>query len=988
MILGKIISRLMLGFLLLSPLPLAGLAYLYVQAFRDTLQHSELENLSSLADKKADQINAYINERMADARLLAQLFVVFDSRQPQSILQSGEQNLSPLSYQAEEVYHDFFHTLFENRHYYDLLLTDTAGNVVFSILHESDFGSNLNTGPYRDSTLAKAHREAIALLDIQITQAGSYAPSAGKTAIFIVAPLFKAGKVIGTLALQMDLDNLTGVSSDTTGLGKTGETVLAQLGGDEVLYVGGLQHIPDAAFHYRVPLDKLSLPMQLALSGSHDKGIIHDYAGVEVIGAWRYLPALRWGMVVKMDASEAFAPLYHLQKISLVVLIFMSLIAGIVALLLSRALVAPIRQLIMATERIIGGDLNRRAPLDGCDEFRQLATSFNTMTEHLQFHYEDLERQVEQRTAEIRSVMDQLNNAQHIAQLGSWELNLTDNTLIWSDEIFHLFEIDKDKFGATYEAFLHAIHPEDLDAVDAAYTRSLQTQRPYEITHRLLMPDGRVKFVTERCASYFDSDGKPVRSVGTVQDVTELKQVEQALKQLNEELEQRVQQRTDLLLHAKEEADRANNAKSEFLSRMSHELRTPMNAIIGFAQLLETDRETPLTPDQADNVREIRHAGKHLLELINEVLDLARIETGRIELSLEPVELRLLIGECMALLQPLASERRIELTADMDRAVTVQADRLRLRQILLNLLSNAVKYNRDQGRVHIFCESVAEDKAELSSLPAQTKLMPSGYKAELSGLPAQTKLMPSGYKAELSSLPAQTLLMPEGHKVRIAVQDSGRGITVEALPRLFKPFERIESAYDGIEGTGIGLALCKRLVEAMSGSIGVESIVDQGSTFWIELPAAQAEEYIPEDSGSTATQNTYAAKRTVLYIEDNPANLRLLRKVISTHTSLSLLESHSAEKGLDIAAAHSPDLILLDINLPGMNGFDALRRLKDNPDTRDIPVVAISANAMERDIKKGAAAGFSDYLTKPLDIPKLLALLASIQESETTQTIP
>ena len=926
---GKIIPRLMLGFLLLSPLPLAGLAWLYVQAFERTLQQLVLENLSSLADKKADQINAYINERLTDGRLLAKSIIALDTLQAH-LAAPGDKGAASLRYRAEEaIYRDYFHTLFESVGYYDLLLTDTAGNVVFSIRQEADLGTNLNTGPYRDTALANAHREAIALLDMQITQAQPYAPSAGKPAIFIVAPMFKAGKVIGTLALQIDLNKLTAVTNDTTGLGKTGEVILAQQGGDEALFVGAMRNVPEAAFRYRVPLDSLAKPMHSALAGEHNKGISRDYADIEVIGAWRYLPALRWGMVVKMDTAEAFAPLYRLQKLTLVALVFLLLIASIVALLLGRALLAPIRQLIIATERIATGDLNRRAPLVGCDEFRQLAVSFNTMAEHLQFYYADLERQVEQRTADIRLAINQLNDAQHIAQVGSWELDLSNDILIWSDEIYRLFEIDKEQFGATYEAFLKAVHPEDIDAVNAAYSLSLQTREAYEITHRLLMPDGRIKFVTERCASYFNTEGKPIRSVGTVQDVTELKQTETALKQLNEELEQRVQQRTELLLHAKEEADRANNAKSEFLSRMSHELRTPMNAIMGFAQLLETDQESPLTFDQADNVREIRRAGRHLLELINEILDLTRIETGRIELSLEPVEVRSLIGECMALLQPLTSERKIGLKLEIEGAGTVQADRLRLRQTLLNLLSNAVKYNRDGGSVVISCQFATEGR------------------------------------------------------VKIAVRDSGRGIAADDLSRLFKPFERIESAYDGIEGTGIGLALSKRLVEAMGGSIGVESVVGDGSTFWFELPAAEAKEYIPSASGADGTlQKSYIATHTVLYVEDNPANLRLVRKIISTHTPLLMLDAGTAEQGLAIAATHLPDLILLDINLPEMNGFEALRRLRDNPATRDIPVVAISANAMERDIRKGLAAGFTDYLTKPLDIPRLLALLDTLLRNE------
>lgn len=920
--LSRIIPRLMLGFLLLSPLPLAGLAGFYLHAFENTLYQLELENLSSFADKKADQINVYVNERLADGRLLAKSFAALNILQAHANKQTGSSR-----YQAEvQDYRNYFHSLLEGVGYYDVLLIDADGNVLFSILQEADLGTNLNTGPYRDTALAHAHREAIVLLETQITQAQPYAPSAGRPAIFVVAPMFKGGKVIGSLALQMDLDKLSAVTGDTTGLGNTGETVLAQLEGNEVLYVNNLRHVPDAAFKHRVPVgDKVAKPMQAALLGGHGKGFSHDYAGHEIIGAWRYLPALRWGMVVKIDSAEAFAPLYRLQKITGGMLIVLLLVAGMAALVMGRALVAPIRQLIGATRQIAAGELDRRAPLVGCREFQQLAFAFNTMTEQLQFQYQNLEHQVEQRTAEIRQAMEQLNDAQYIAQVGSWELDLINGELIWTDEIFHLFELDKEQFGASYEAFLNAIHPDDRDAVNDAYRRSLQTQEAYEITHRLLMPDGRVKYVTERGVSCFNTEGKPIRSVGTVQDVTTLKQTEMALKQLNDELEERVQQRTELLYQAKEEADRANSAKSEFLSRMSHELRTPMNAIMGFAQLLETDEETPLTLDQADNVREIRHAGRHLLELINEILDLARIETGRLALSLEPVELPVLITECMGLLQPLTLEQGIKLALDKDGVTTVQADRLRLRQILLNLLSNAIKYNCHEGTVQISCSLVGEGR------------------------------------------------------VKIEICDSGRGIAAADLPRLFKPFERIESAYDGIEGTGIGLALSKRLIEAMDGSIGVESVVGTGSTFWIELATANMDIYPSADADIDAlVQNTYESARMLLYIEDNPANLRLVQKIISTHTQLEMLDAHTAEEGLKLAMAHHPDLIMLDINLPGMNGFDALRHLHNDPITSDIPVIAISANAMERDIKKGLSAGFTDYLTKPLDIPKFLALLDTL----------
>jgi PAS domain S-box-containing protein len=401
------------------------------------------------------------------------------------------------------------------------------------------------------------------------------------------------------------------------------------------------------------------------------------------------------------------------------------------------------------------------------------------------------------------------------------------------------------------------------------------------------------------------------------------KQVEAAWQRLNTELDERVQLRTVELLAAKLEAERANQAKSEFLTRMSHELRTPLNAILGFGQLLEL---VELPDMQADNVAEVLHAGRHLLDLINEMLDLARIESGKLSLSLEPVKLADIVRECVSLAQPLADARGIELIlADACGGHGVRADPTRLKQVLLNLLSNAIKYNREQGAVSIACVVDADDDA-----------------------------------------------------IQIRISDTGAGLTAAQRERLFVAFERLGAEQTAIEGTGIGLVLSKRLLELMGGEIGVESTPGSGSTFWARLPlvvdidAGLAAATVAAEAGPASVAGV---QFDVLCIEDNPANMRLVERILAERPNLQLLSANVPSLGLEMALVHQPALILLDINLPEMDGFEVMRRLRENPATRDIPVLAISANAMPDDLRRGKAAGFVDYLTKPLDISVFLAAI-------------
>ena len=465
--------------------------------------------------------------------------------------------------------------------------------------------------------------------------------------------------------------------------------------------------------------------------------------------------------------------------------------------------------------------------------------------------------------------------------------------------------------GRTFEELLRAsiaagtyeLHGEPPDAW---FARRMAYHREPSGTLEVVTHDGRFVRITERKTA-------DRGTVTTIADITD--DVKRA-----EELEQ-----------ARTLAEAASAAKSEFLSLMSHELRTPLNAILGFAQLLERDRKQPLSERQLDRLEHVMRGGEHLLHLIDDVLDLSRIEVGRITISSEPVVVASVLSEVAHTLDPMAARARIQVAIEppIDHGYHVVADRTRLAQILMNFGSNAIKYGKPDG--HLALSTVAV-----------------------------------------------------GGMLRIAVRDDGIGIPEDQRDKIFEPFQRAGQEAGPIEGTGIGLTISKRLAELMSGAIGFTSEVGRGSEFWIDLPIHHQKTVdlpvTPSPSVATSLLAKGPRRHTIVYVEDNPSNIAFMRELISELPSVELFTAATAELGIDMIRAHRPKVVIMDINLPGMSGFEAIRHLREWPETREIPVIGLSAAALTKDAARAKNAGFYRYLTKPVKVDELTQTLEHLLE--------
>ncbi|MGC1481537.1 MAG: response regulator [Chthoniobacterales bacterium] len=767
---SQISRQLMRWFLIMALVPLAVATWLNYRTSRQLLSEEIRGNLDAIAVRQGQQVAAYL--RGKEHNLLA----FANSGVPAAALASAD----PRQFEI------LFQRFIRSTNLEEVFLIRPDGEIALSTGTSTAAGGNVLAPPLAETSLGRAVATSIMTLGTEQSDLAFFAPD-NRPATFIATPVFDDGILRGILAERLSVEEIDRVVGDLSGLGQTGEMVVASMtkDGGKAVIMTPTRHDPDAAFKRHVPVgSEAGRAVIEAASGQRGSGLMTDYRGERVLAVWQYLPELRWGAVVKIDADEAFAPVVKLARVAMGVALFATFFAVIAAWSVAHSFSQPIVQLTRAASAAARGQLNRSVAVRSRNEIGELADDFNRMTTQLRDTLEGMEERVRQRTAELALARDQ--------------------------------------------------------------------------------------------------------------------------------------------------AEEANRTKSAFLANMSHELRTPMNAIIGYSEMLIEECEDLQQEDFIPDLRKIQVAGKHLLELINDVLDLSKIEAGKMTLYLEEFNVETTLKDVISTVEPLVQKNQNELILTVaDGLGSMRADLTKVRQTLFNLVSNATKFT-DKGKIELAAERV-------------------------------------------------------GDRVRLSVSDSGIGMTEGQLGKLFQVFSQAdESTTRKYGGTGLGLAISRRFCRMMGGDITVFSKPGEGSTFVVDLPA-EVSEPVAEKDGNGAAQAvspdegvndesptvSLRESRTVLVIDDDADARELYRRTLEK-SGCRVLVAGNGETGLALARSAHPDVITLDVMMPGLDGWSVLSTLRADPHTAGIPVLMVT---MVREQKLGFSLGATDYLTKPVDANQLRALI-------------
>lgn len=752
--------KLLITYLSVALIPAVFVGILTFHNYSESFEKSRISDMKDLAALKAEKIETYFAGLKANMET-ARAFYNIKKNLP-ILVRLGHSPSVPEFLDAKKTLDDQLRPMQSVMGLADIMLVGPSGKTVYSTDPAHSRKEFLRPLPDpRQKAFAKG-RNGVYVSDVFLNNA-----EAGGTRMLITGPAYDLNNVFsGIIVFEINTDPVYKLVQDETGLGATGEILLSKKVGDKLIYLNPLRYDPGAAFKKTIVFGSAeAIPSQKAVQGKNGAGLSIDYRGRKVIAGWRYLPSLDWGIVAKIDTEEAFAPIESLRRLLLIILIVIVAVCGVTAISLARSISDPIKTLTEGAAIIGGGNLDYKVGTGHKDEIGRLSRAFDAMTSDLKkttasrdaLNAEILERKKIE--AALRKSEAGLNKAQEIAHLGSWELDLADNRLSWSDEVYRIFGLKPQEFAATYEAFLEAIHPDDRAAVDAAYSGSLRKgSDSYEIEHRVLRKaTGEVRVVHERCAHIRNADGAVIRSIGMVHDITARKKMEEELKRSNESLEQ-------------------------FAYVAAHDLQEPLRMMASYSELLDRRYKPKLDSDAGEFIDYIVDGAKRLQKLINDLLAYSRI--GRTDKAVREFDCNAVLGRVLGGMKAAAEETGAVVTSDPLPALA--GNESNFVQLFQNLIGNAIKFRgAEPPRIHIGAEK------------------------------------------------------RDGNWL-FSVKDNGIGIEPQYKDRIFVIFQRLHGR-DQYPGTGIGLAICKKIVETHGGRIWMESEPGKGASFHFTTPAIKEE---------------------------------------------------------------------------------------------------------------------------------------------------